>query len=62
MPREVCRGQLLDLAEELFIQKGYVGFSIDDLSRAAGVSRPTVYHHFGSKDGVYLACLRRVRE
>jgi AcrR family transcriptional regulator len=61
VPREVRRGQLLELAEELFMEKGYGGFSIDDLCRAAGVSRPIVYEHFGSKDGIYLACLRRIR-
>src|SRR3977135_2603002 len=61
VPRDVRRGQLLELAEELFMEKGYGGFSIDDLCRAAGVSRPIVYEHFGSKDGVYIACLRRMR-
>jgi AcrR family transcriptional regulator len=61
VPREVRRGQLLELAEELFMEKGYGGFSIDDLCRAAGISRPIVYEHFGSKDGIYLACLRRIR-
>lgn len=53
--------QLLELAEELFTEKGYAGFAIDDLCRAAGVSRPIVYEHFGSKDGIYLACLRHIR-
>jgi AcrR family transcriptional regulator len=62
VPREVRRGQLLELAEQLFMEKGYDGFSIDDLCRAAGVSRPIVYEHFGSKDGIYVACLRRIRE
>src|ERR1700737_3457217 len=61
VPRDVRRGQLLELAEELFMEKGYGGFSIDDLCRAAGISRPIVYEHFGSKDGIYLACLRRIR-
>jgi AcrR family transcriptional regulator len=61
VPREVRRGQLLELAEQLFMEKGYGGFSIDDLCRAAGISRPIVYEHFGSKDGIYLACLRRIR-
>ena len=61
VPREVRHGQLLELAEELFMEKGYGGFSIDDLCRAAGVSRPIVYEHFGSKDGIYVACLRRIR-
>jgi AcrR family transcriptional regulator len=61
VPRDVRRGQLLELAEELFMEKGYGGFSIDDLCRAAGVSRPIVYEHFGSKDGIYIACLRRIR-
>jgi AcrR family transcriptional regulator len=62
VPRAVRRNQLLELAEELFMEKGYGGFSIDDLCRAAGVSRPIVYDHFGSKDGLYITCLRRIRE
>src|SRR6185295_9059197 len=62
VPRAVREQQLLDLAEELFIGNGYAGFSIEDLCRAANVSRPVVYDHFGSKDGIYLACLRRIRD
>jgi AcrR family transcriptional regulator len=61
VPRAVRKNQLLDLAEELLIEHGYVGFSIDDLCRAAGVSRPIVYEHFGSKEGIYLACVHRIR-
>lgn len=61
VPRAVREQQLLDLAERIFVERGYAGFSIEDLTRAAGVSRPIVYEHFGSKDGIYLACLRRIR-
>jgi AcrR family transcriptional regulator len=61
VPRAVRERQLLDLAEQLFIERGYEGASIEELARAAGVSRPIVYEHFGSKDGIYLACLRRIR-
>src|SRR5260221_5027889 len=61
VPRAVRNNQLLDLAEELLVEHGYAGFSIDDLCRSAGVSRPIVYEHFGSKDGIYLACVRRIR-
>jgi AcrR family transcriptional regulator len=61
VPRPVRERQLLDLAEQMFIERGYDGASIEELARAAGVSRPIVYEHFGSKDGVYVACLRRIR-
>ena len=61
VPRAVREKQLLDHAEELLITHGYGGFSIEELCRAASVSRPIVYEHFGSKDGVYLACVRRIR-
>jgi len=53
--------QLLDVALRLFIEHGYQGTSIEDVASAAGVTRPIIYHHFGSKDGIYLACLRRAR-
>lgn len=61
LTRAVRGQQLLDAAQRLFIENGYQGTSIEDLARAAGVSRPIIYHHYGSKDGIYLACLRRAR-
>lgn len=61
MPRAERERQLLDVALRMFIRHGYQGTSIEDLARAAGVTRPIIYAHFGSKDGIYLACLRRAR-
>jgi AcrR family transcriptional regulator len=61
VPRAIRVQQLLDAAETLFVEHGYSGFKIEQLCRSAGVSRPVVYEHFGSKDGIYLACLRRLR-
>jgi AcrR family transcriptional regulator len=34
---------------------------MEDIARAAGVSRPIVYEHFESKEGVYIACVERAR-
>jgi AcrR family transcriptional regulator len=53
---------LLDCAEQLFIEHGFDGVSVEDICRAAGVSRPIVYQHFGSKSGLYVDCIRRIRE
>jgi AcrR family transcriptional regulator len=54
--------QLLDVAERAFAERGYSATSIEHLAQSAGVSRPVIYDHFGSKDGIYLACLRRARQ
>src|SRR4051812_41093673 len=61
VPRQVREQQLLDIAEEQFAINGYGGASIEVIARLAGVSRPIVYDHFGDKEGVYIACLRRAR-
>jgi len=61
VPRPVREQQLLDVAEEQFAEHGYTGASIEEIARLAGVTRPIVYDHFGDKEGVYLACLRRAR-
>ena len=61
MTRAAREEQLLDLAEELFLTAGYDRTSIEDIARAAGVTRPVVYEHYGSKEGIYLACVRRAR-
>ena len=61
MPAQVRSEQLLDVAERLFATSGYGATSIEAIAREAGVSRPIVYRLFGSKEEIYLACLRRAR-
>jgi AcrR family transcriptional regulator len=61
VPRALREEQLLDTALSLFAASGYEATSIVDIAAAAAVTRPVVYRHFGSKDGIYLACLRRAR-
>jgi AcrR family transcriptional regulator len=61
MSREARAAQLLDVAEELFASRGFEGTSMEDIARAAGVTRPMVYTHYPSKDAVFLACVRRAR-
>lgn len=53
MPREQRRAQLLELATELFIERGFQGTSMDDIASAAGVTKPVLYQHFSSKEELY---------
>ena len=61
MPRAARERQLLAAAERLFVARGYDATSIEDVARAAGVTRPVVYHHFGDKPRMFLACVRQIR-
>lgn len=51
------RQRVLDTARQLIDNRGYDGFSIADLVSASGVSNGSLYHHFGTKDGVLGALL-----
>ena len=62
VPRAVRERQLLGLAEALFAERGYGGASMDELARRAGVTKPVIYGYFGSKDGVFRACVDRAVE
>jgi AcrR family transcriptional regulator len=53
--------QLLRVAEELFVTRGFAAVSMEDIARAAGVTRPVVYDHFQTKERAYLACVERAR-
>ena len=59
VPRRVRERQLVELAEELFAERGYQGASMEELARRAGVTKPIVYELFGNKDGLFRACLQR---
>lgn len=40
-------------AAQLFAQKGYNGVSMREISERSGVTKPTIYYYFGSKEGIY---------
>lgn len=42
-------------ATDLFNRMGYAGTSVREIVEAAGVTKPVLYYHFGSKEGIYLA-------
>ena len=46
---------LVKAARPLFAARGFAGTSIEDIVRAAGVTRGALYHHFGSKTDVFRA-------
>jgi len=46
---------ILDNALQLFSAKGYEGVSVNELTEAAGITKPTLYYYFGSKEGVFEA-------
>jgi TetR/AcrR family transcriptional regulator len=50
---------ILDAAVQLFSECGYDGVSMRQIAEAAGVSKANIYHHFASKDVLYLAILNR---
>ena len=49
--------QLVELGEELFAERGFAKASMDELARRAGVTKPVIYELFGSKEGLFRACL-----
>jgi len=57
VPRELRRQQLVELGEQLFAERGFTKTSMDELARRAGVTKPIIYELFGSKDGLFEACL-----
>lgn len=52
------RDQLLGLGLELFGQRSYESISIDDIAKAAGISRGLLYHYFRNKRGFYVESVR----
>ena len=62
VPRAVREQQILDIAEQQFINIGYEKTTVESVRLEAGVSRPVIYDHFGSKEKLYLACVKRARE
>ena len=53
------RQQLMEVGRAVFAESGYEAASIEEIARQAGVSKPIVYEHFGSKEGLHAAIVDR---
>ncbi|WP_131770844.1 TetR/AcrR family transcriptional regulator, partial [Candidatus Protofrankia californiensis] len=47
------REAILAAAFEVFARKGYEGASVDLIASEAGVAKPTLYNHLGSKENLF---------
>jgi TetR/AcrR family transcriptional repressor of mexJK operon len=47
------RRAILDAATTVFLRKGYLGASMDEIAALAGVSKQTIYKHFGDKERLF---------
>jgi AcrR family transcriptional regulator len=59
---DVDRGRVLDATGELLVRLGVDRTTLDDVARAAGVSKTTVHQRWGGRDALLLAVLRRERD
>ena len=54
--------QILEGARRVFLSLGFDGASMNDIARAAGVSKGTIYFHFDSKESLFEALIREERK
>jgi len=59
VPRLDRETQILDVASEQFGTHGFAATSVAAIADVAGISKPLIYNYFGSKEGLFEACLDR---
>jgi AcrR family transcriptional regulator len=62
LPVAERRELIIEVAGQLFGERGYDGTRLDDVAAAAGVTKPVLYRHFDSKRDLYIALLARHRD
>ncbi len=56
------RDLILEAAEQLFVDKGFTGTSMNGIAARAGVAKSLIYHHFGSKQDLWNTVVLRFHE
>ena len=54
------RQSILDAAQTVFAEKGFSGANVNEIVTLAGTTKPMLYYHFGSKEGLFAAVLESV--
>jgi TetR/AcrR family transcriptional repressor of nem operon len=61
-PRSFNPDEALDLARDVFWEKGFQGTSLDDITAATGLAKPSLYAAFGDKNALFLKVLDRYHQ
>ena len=59
MPGPQRREQLIGVAREIFAKQGFEATSMEEIAEQAKVSKPVLYEHFRSKEGIYAVIIDR---
>jgi TetR/AcrR family transcriptional regulator len=54
------KDEILDVATELFAERGYEGVSMNDVAERVGMRKASLFYHYPSKDALYEASLDRL--
>src|SRR5262245_28648720 len=60
--QQLLREEILEAARALLSEKGYVAMSMDELAAQVGISKPTLYSHFSTKDDIVVKTVVREME
>ncbi len=61
LPRAEREARMLDAADRVFGEKGFQAAPMEEIAEASGITKALLYQYFGSKEGLYAACVERGR-
>jgi len=56
------RERVVEAARELIVTRSYLGFSFQDIAERVGIRKPSLYHHFATKEALAVEVVRQASE
>lgn len=57
--RQAKRDAVLQVAAQMFNERGFHATSLDDIAARLNVTKPTLYYYVKNKDAILLACVKK---
>lgn len=57
---DITKAKILEVAENLFSEKGFDATSIDTIAKAVGINKATIYYHFKDKNDILVSLFQAI--